>query len=194
MLYKKIFNDEFLNKFGDYKEKISNIILDDNCYEIDVEKIANLCEICLKYDGIGSSGFGINNEVHSDYDNKIIMVNKFNSDYIQKVTIASELGHIVLGHKNTLDRFCDKPEYKDTIYKMNKLLANKFAMELIMPKKLVKEVLNNSINQLNYSINQIFYDDDIHNLVVVSAKSMGVSTQAFNYRIKDLGVFVDFKK
>lgn len=193
MLYKKIFNDEFLNKFGDYKEKISNIILDDNCYEIDVEKIANSCEIYLKYDGIESSGFGINNEVHSDYDKKIIMVNKFNSDYIQKVTIASELGHIVLGHKNILDRFYDKPEYKDTIYKMNKILANKFAMELIMPKKLVKEVLNNSINQLNYSINQNFYDDDIYNLVVVSAKSMGVSTQSFNYRIKDLGVFVDFK-
>ena len=60
-----------------------------------------------------------------------------------------------------------------------------------MPKKLVKEVLNNSINQLNYSINQNFYDDDIHSLVVASAKSMGVSTQAFNYRIRDLGVFVD---
>ena len=163
MLYKKIFNDEFLNKFGDYKEKISNIILDDNCYEIDVEKIANSCEIYLKYDGIESSVFGINNEVHSDYDKKIIMVNKFNSDYIQMVTIASELGHIVLGHKNILDRFYDKPEYKDTIYKMNKILANKFAMELIMPKKLVKEVLNNSINQLNYSINQNFYDDDIYN-------------------------------
>lgn len=194
MLYKEIFDDEFLNKFGNYKEKISNIILDDNCYEIDVEKIANSCEISLKYDGIESSGFGINNEVHSDYNEKIIRVNKFNPDYIQKFTIASELGHIVLGHKKTLDRFCDKPEYKDTIYKMNKILANKFAMELIMPKKLVKEVLNNSINQLNYSINQNFYDDEIYNLVVVSAKSMGVSTQAFNYRIKDLGVFVDFKK
>ena len=146
MLYKKIFNDEFLNKFGNYKENISNIILDDNSYEIDVEKIANLCEVSLKYDGIESSEFEINNEVHSDYDKKIIMVNKFNSDYIQKFTIASELGHIVLGHKKTLDRFCDKPEYKDTIHKMNKMLANKFAMELIMPKNLVKEVLNNSIN------------------------------------------------
>lgn len=194
MLYNEIFTDEFLNKFGNYKDGISKLSLDDNLYEIDVEAIAEKCEVSLKYGCVESSGFTINNEINSKNGKKVISINEFEPDYRQRFTIAHELGHIILGHEGISYRFSDVSKYENTIDRMNEIAANKFAAELIMPEILVKKVLIKSIDQLGYSINQSFDDNDIYNLVVVSSKNMGVSAQAFNYRIKNLGVFVDANK
>ena len=84
-------------------------------------------------------------------------------------------------------------KYKNTIDRMNEVAANKFAAELIMPEKLVKLVLIDSIQELGFSIHQKFDENDINQLVDLSSNKMGVSTQALNYRIKNIGVFVDEK-
>ncbi|WP_055078900.1 ImmA/IrrE family metallo-endopeptidase [Lagierella massiliensis] len=191
MLYNEIFTDEFLNKFGHYKDGISKLSLVDNLYEIDVEAIAEKCEVLLKYGCVESSGFTINSEMNSQNGKKVISINEFEPDYRQRFTIAHELGHIILGHEGISYRFSDVSKYKNTIERMNEVAANKFAAELIMPEKLVKEVLVNSINELDYSIDQDFDEYDITQLINKSANKMGVSTQAFNYRIKNLRVFID---
>ena len=191
MLYNEIFTDEFLNKFGNYKDGISKLSLGDNLYEIDVEAIAEKCEVSLKYGCVESSGFTINNEMNSKNGKKVISINEFEPDYRQRFTIAHELGHIILGHEGISYRFSDVSKYKNTIDRMNEVSANKFAAELIMPENLVKKVLLHSINELNYSIYQKFDENDINQLTDISANKMGVSTQAFNYRIKNLGVFID---
>ena len=193
MLYNEIFTDDFLNKFGNYKDGISTLSLDDNLYEIDVEAIAEKCEVSLKYGCVESSGFTINNEMISKNGKKIISINEFEPDYRQRFTIAHELGHIILGHEGISYRFSDVSKYKNTIDRMNEVAANKFAAELIMPEKLVKLVLLDSIEELGFSIHQKFDENDINQLIDVSSNKMGVSTQALNYRIINLGVFVDEK-
>lgn len=193
MKYNKIFSDEFLNKFGNYKDEIAKLNLGNDLFEIDVESIAEKCEVLLKYGCFESSGFTINNEINSEYGKKVILINEFEPDYRQRFTIAHELGHIILGHEGISYRFSDMSKYKNTIDRMNEVAANKFAAELIMPEKLVKLVLLDSIQELGFSIHQKFDETDIHQLIDVSSNKMGVSTQALNYRIKNLGVFVDEK-
>lgn len=193
MLYNEIFTDEFLNKFGIYKDGISKLSLGDNLYEINVEDIAEKCEVLLKYGCVESSGFTINNETNSKNVKKVILINEFEPDYRQRFTIAHELGHIILGHEGISYRFSDMSKYKNTIDRMNEVAANKFAAELIMPEKLVKLVLLDSIQELRFSIHQKFDENDINQLIDVSSNKMGVSTQALNYRIINLGVFVDEK-
>ncbi|MDD7363621.1 MAG: ImmA/IrrE family metallo-endopeptidase [Peptoniphilus sp.] len=191
MLYNEIFTDEFLNKFGKYEGEISKLTLDEDVFEIDVKAIAEICDILIEYSCVDSSGFSINNGTNSENIKKEISVNQFEPEYRQRFTIAHELGHIILGHEGISYRFSDKSNYKNTIDRMNEISANKFAAELIMPENLVKKVLLHSINELNYSIHQKFDENDINQLIDISANKMGVSTQAFGYRIKNLGVFID---
>lgn len=188
MLYKDIYSREFLEKFGKYKDEISKLSLDDNLCKIDVEAIAKKCEVSLDYGYIKSSEFTIDNEINSKCSKKVISINRFEPDYKQRFSIAYELGYIILGYRRNLYRH-DK--YKNTIERMHKVLANKFAAELIMPEKLVKKILLDSITELGYSIEQNFDDNDISCLIDVSASKMGVSTQAFTCKIKNLRFFVD---
>ena len=193
MLYSEIFTDEFLNKFGNYKDGISKLTLEEDVFEIDVKAIAEVCDILIEYSCVESSGFSVNNDTNSEDIKNEISVNQFEPEYRQRFTIAHELGHIILRHKGISYRFSDKSNYKNTIDRMKEISANKFAAELIMPENLVKKVLIHSINELNYSIYQKFDENDINQLIDISANKMGVSTQAFNYRIKNLGVFIDEK-
>ncbi len=186
MKYGDIYNPKFLDKFGNYKTKISNILLGMK-QEIDVQAVANACNISVKFDIVEHSGWSINN----NNTNREIIVNQFEPEYRQRFTIAHEIGHIILGHKGISYRSDDLTKYKDTIARMNEVAANNFAAELIMPEKLVREVLKDSIEELGYSIDQDFDEHDIEELIGSSAKKINVSKQAFDYRIRNLQVFVD---
>lgn len=186
MKYGDIYNPKFLDKFGNYKTKISNILLGMK-QEIDVQAVANACNISVKFDIVDHSGWSINN----NNTNREIIVNQFEPEYRQRFTIAHEIGHIILGHKGISYRSDDLTKYKDTIARMNEVAANNFAAELIMPEKLVREVLKDSIEELGYSIDQDFDEHDIEELIGSSAKKINVSKQAFDYRIRNLQVFVD---
>lgn len=179
MLYRDIYKDAFLDKFGKHKEEISNLVLD-NSLKIDIEAITVICQISLNYSEGNPKG-----EKHE------IIINKFEPAYKQRFTIAHELGHIILGHKEISYKFSNMGQYKDTIERMNELSANKFAAELIMPETLVRKTLINTMNELSYPIDQKFDKSDIERLVSVSANKLGVSAQTLNYRIKNLKLFVD---
>ena len=74
---------------------------------------------------------------------------------------------------------------------MNEVLANKFAAELIMPKKLVVTVLKKNIKCLNYQEDTFLDDSEMNNLIEKSAKDLNVSYQALKYRMDNLGVLVN---
>lgn len=194
-MYKDIYTSDFLDKFGEYKDKIAKLELG-NPTRIDVKAIAESCNIPIEYNILESSGCCSNDSKSDDTDNntdKLIQINKFEPEYRQRFTIAHELGHILLGHQGVSYRTSDVTKYKDTIKRMNEVAANKFADELTMPKSLVVDVLFSSIKQMSYSINQRFGDEDISNIVRRCANELGVSPRALDIRIKNLGIFVNAK-
>ncbi len=195
MMYKDIYTSDFLDKFGEYKDKIEKLELG-NSQRIDVKAIAKSCNIPIQYNVLESSSCCSNDSKNDDTDkntDKLIQINKFEPEYRQRFTIAHELGHILLGHQGVSYRTSDVTKYKDTIKRMNEVAANKFAAELTMPKSLVIDVLFSSIKQLGYSINQHFGDEDISKIVRISANELGVSPRALDIRIKNLGIFVNAK-
>ena len=197
MKYKDIYTSDFLDKFGEYKDKIEKIELG-NSQRIDVKTIAESCNIPIEYNVLESSGCCSNDNNHTNTNtnkntDKLIQINKFEPEYRQRFTIAHELGHILLGHQGVSYRTSDVTKYKDTIKRMNELAANKFAAELTMPKSLVIDVLFSSIKQMGYSINQRFGDEDISKIVRISANELGVSPRSLDIRIKNLGIFVNAK-
>lgn len=191
MMYKDIYTSDFLDKFGEYKDKIAKLELG-NPTRIDVKAIAESCNIPIEYNVLESSGCW-SNDSKNDNTDKLIQINKFEPEYRQRFTIAHELGHILLGHQGVSYRTSDVRKYKDTIKRMNEVAANKFAGELTMPKSLVIDVLFSSIEQMGYSINQRFGDEDISKIVQISANELGVSPRMFDIRIKNLGIFVNAK-
>lgn len=194
-MYKDIYTSDFLDKFGEYKDKIAKLELGDSMC-IDVKAIAESCNIPVQYNVLESSGCYSNDYKSDDTDkntDKLIQINKFEPEYRQRFTIAHELGHILLGHQGISYRTSDMKKYRDTIKRMNEVAANKFAAELTMPKSLVVDVLFSSIKQMSYSINQRFGDEDISKIVRISANELGVSTRALDIRIKNLGIFVNAK-
>ena len=191
MMYKDIYTSDFLDKFGEYKDKIAKLELG-NPTRIDVKAIAESCNIPIEYNVLESSGCW-SNDSKNDNTDKLIQINKFEPEYRQRFTIAHELGHILLGHQGVSYRTSDVRKYKDTIKRMNEVAANKFAGELTMPKSLVIDVLFSSIKQMGYSINQRFGDEDISKIVQISANELGVSPRMFDIRIKNLGIFVNAK-
>ena len=77
MLYNEIFTDEFLNKFGNYKDGITKLTLEEDVFEIDVKAIAEICDILIEYSCVESSGFSINNDTNDEDIKNEISVNQF---------------------------------------------------------------------------------------------------------------------
>lgn len=177
MLYKEIYKGTFLDKFGKYKEEISNLALDKS-FKIDVEAIADICEVSLNYDCFESPGFSFNNEPISEDEGREILVNKFEPTTSQRLTIAHELGHIILRHKWISYRTPNIDKYKDTIERMYDVAASKFTAELLMPETLVRKALISTMDELGYPTDQRFDKSDIKQLVDISADKMGVSATA----------------
>ncbi|MGL5899650.1 MAG: ImmA/IrrE family metallo-endopeptidase [Lactobacillaceae bacterium] len=188
MKYEELYDTEFLDKFGEYKSAVSNLDLG-NKQQIDVQAIAEACGITVKFDTVEHSGWSINSD--EDENQKEIIINKLEPEYRQRFTLGHEVGHIVLGHKGKSYRTNDMTKYSDTLDRMHEVAANSFSAELIMPKKLVWQVLLEVVDELNYSRTQNFDDQDIEKLIQHSAEKLNVSEQALGYRIKNLKVFVD---
>lgn len=188
MKYSELYEDEFLNKFGEHKDAVSNLVLS-NKQEIDVQAIADVCGITVKFDTVEHSGWSINSD--EDENSNEITINELEPEYRQRFTLGHEIGHIVLGHKGKSYRTSDMSKYIDTLDRMHEVEANSFSAELIMPKKLVWQVLLETVDELNYSRTQNFDEQDIEKLIQSSAKKMNVSEQALGYRVKNLKVFID---
>lgn len=189
MKYGDIYSSDFLNKFGSCQDSISSILLDEGKaqYEIDVASIAKNCDISIEYSSVEHS-------LHDMWDNvskRSIIVNQLHPEYKQRMNIARGIGYIVLNHK--MDRY-DKHvfnKYAETIQRIYNVASDDFAIKLLMPEKLIKMALRDSINRLGYSIDLSFGNVDVARIIDLSASLFNVSTQQLNSRLNDLQIFLD---
>lgn len=189
MNYDDIYDENFLNKFEDFKSNISSILLNKGKtqYEIDVFSIAKNCNISIEYSSIECSS----HDIWDNVSKRSIIVNQLHPEYKQRMNIARGIGHIVLNHK--MDRY-DKhifQKYTETIQKIHNVASNNFAIKLLMPEKLIKMALRDSINQLGYSMDLSFGNVDVARIIDLSASLLNVSTQQLNSRLNDLQILVD---
>lgn len=189
MKYGNIYNSNFLDKFGSYQDSISSILLNEGKaqYEIDVVSIAKNCDISIEYSSMECSS----HDMWSNISKRKIIVNQLHPEYKQRMNIARGIGHIVLNHE--MNR-CDKHvfnKYAETIQRMHNVASDNFATKLLMPEKLIKMALRDSINQLGYSIDLGFGSVDIARIIDLSASLLNVSTQQLNSRLNDLQILVD---
>lgn len=195
--YGDIYDEEFLEKFGKYRKDVANTKLEKE-FEVDVNKIAELCEIVVSYKKLDVSGTCMNfhssaneerSEYNTDLDIRTIYVNILDPEVRQRFTIAHEIGHILLGHEGISYRDPNNEQYNDLVKRMNEVSANGFAAELLMPEKLLRKALEKTMYELNYDTKQKFSDSDIDYLAENTAKKMIVSLESFKYRLKNLNIF-----
>lgn len=195
--YGDIYEEKFLEKFGAYRDDVEKEKLKKE-FEVDVEKIANLCDINVLYKKLDVSGTCMNyhssandetSEYNTDSDIRTIYVNILDPEYRQRFTIAHEIGHILLGHEGISHRDTSYTVYKDLIERMNEVSANAFAAELLMPERLLRKALEKTMFELNYDTTQKFSDSDIDYLAENTAKKMMVSVESLKYRLKNLNIF-----
>ena len=184
MKYDKIYEEEFLEKFKDKKEKIKNIELKDEEYSIDLEKISkNLGLKVEKTILFSESGL-------LDLDKKTIYINKFEKNERQRFTLAHEIGHYVLEHasKNKL------PRKKKENYNDNEILkereANQFAANLLMPRKILIMIMKKYLdeNGVNKEGNLKLNNLEFKKLLEYISEKMKVSVSAIKYRLDNLNI------
>ncbi len=201
--YGDIYDEEFLKKFGEYREDVEKAELEKK-FEVDVKKIADLCDIEVSYKDLDvvadQDEIGACDMMHSvsktnlkdyntDIDNRKVTINKSRSKQVKRFNLAHEIGHILLGNlsmsiENSEDNFL-----KSILKRMDEINCNIFATELLMPEILVRDVLEEVMTDLEYNSNQKFSDSDIDFLSQKAANLMNVSTNLFKERIKNLNIF-----
>lgn len=195
--YGDIYDEEFLKKFGDYRKYVEKAELD-NKYSVNVEKIADLCEIKVIFEELDVSGSCMNfhslaNDESSEYstneETREIRINKYEPLVRQRFTIAHEIGHILLSHEGISYRDTSYTIYKDLIERMNEVTANSFAAELLMPEKLLRIALEATMEELNYDPKQKFSESDVDYLAINTAIKMNVSKESMDYRLENLNIF-----
>lgn len=189
MNYGDIYDENFLDKFESYQDSISSILLNEGKtqYEIDVVSIAKNCNISIEYSSIECSS----HDIWDNVSKRSIIVNQLHPEYRQRMNIARGIGHIVLNHKMDLQKRSDLKRYSETIQRMYNVASNNFAIKLLMPEKLIKMALRDSINRLGYSIDLGFGSVDIARIIDLSASLLNVSTQQLNSRLNDLQILVN---
>lgn len=116
---------------------------------VDVAKIAKgegieIKEIAMPQEYDSVAGF-------HDKDKKFIYVNVNDSGPRKLFTIAHELGHIFLGHKNYNVLF--RIPKKDSKYGTEEMGANSFAAHLLMPDFMLREYMGKyNLSKLDYRV------------------------------------------
>ena len=187
MKYRDLYSKDFLRQFKDYELAVGDIELEDDKFSIDVLKIVEVCDIPVEYDIVIHSGwsyFDRNSE-------RKIVVNFSEPEYRQRFTLAHELGHIILEHSGMKFRTADPSKYADEITRVQERLANKFAAELLMPKKLVILAVRKSATKLGYILDDKFTPWQVDEIIKATAYEMNISFQTLKIRLEQLQVFVD---
>jgi len=121
----------------------------------------------------------------------VIGVNSAQASTRQRFTIAHELGHYVLAHKGEI--FVDQTVRRQAVTirhdnksslgtDSNEKDANAFAAELLMPE----ELIYNAVRKHLHKVGEI----DPETLVSQLAMEFDVSSEAMQYRLTNLGLFI----
>ena len=114
--------DDFLNKFWTGEVPIQ------------VEHLATLAGITTIHSDLVETS-------SVDVENKIIIVNKINSEERIRFSIAHGIGHIVFGHKSHTEEI----KNFSSLGNDEQSMANKFAIDLLVPPKVLKYCVGNGL-------------------------------------------------
>lgn len=138
-----------------------------NNLALDVEKLIQFIpDVKLEYTEFDST---ISGSLSKQGNYWLIRINKFHSKTRQRFTIAHELGHFVY-HKDDEQEFVDTTFFRGMTADNLELTANRFASELLMPEKEVRQLI----------------DKENVRSVAKLADMFDVSSSAMLYRVKDL--------
>jgi Zn-dependent peptidase ImmA (M78 family) len=152
---------------------------------VDVELVARHLSIPVLYEPFQGEKNDISGILYRDADRTVIGVNSANTWTRQRFTIAHEIGHYLL-HKGQRGLHVDRTVYLQfrdersaTAVDRDEIQANAFAAELLMPRSaLTSDLLRAHAERSNTE------DEFIDQL----AKTFGVSRQAMNYRLVNVGI------
>lgn len=203
MTYGQIYSDEFLEKFGEYREAVEKANLDKE-FEVDVKKIAELCNIEVTEDDLDvveeQDEMGACQMMHAvpktnyiDYDTDIelrkVTINKNRLEKVKRFYLAHEIGHIMIGNLKISENTKINDIKKDIIERINEFNSTYFANELLMPKELLKKALEKIMLEYMYSPKQKFSENDVKLLVVNTSNLMNIPQEILKRRIDNLNLF-----
>lgn len=147
---------------------------------INVELIADRVGAIISYESFNEDLSGV---LVKEKDRIVIGVNSFHPKTRQRFTIAHEIGHLVLQHKGEL--FVDqtvmrRDEISSQAVDPQEIDANRFAAELLMPESLIIEAVQRR-QEKKTETTQLIQD---------LAEEFQVSSQAMEYRLTNLGMFI----
>lgn len=201
--YGDIYDKDFLEKFGEYRKDVEKTELEKE-FEVDVDKIADLCEIHVSYKDldvdIDQDEIGACKMMHSvpktkfkDYDTIIelreITINKARTEEVKRFILAHEIGHIMIGNLKIPENVKKNDSNKNLVQRLNELNSAFFANELLLPEVLIIKSLEKIMKDLNYDSKQNFSENDIKLFTEKTANLMKVPRELLKLRIDRLNVF-----
>lgn len=157
---------------------LGSIDIDISNPSVDIIEIAKSVGCEINYD------FMVSKAGSHDFETKIITVNVLDPEYRQRFTIAHEIGHNVYGHKGIKNRITRNQgydeQYDSTVDALLERQANNFASKILMPLRLLNEVLKN-----------LKENNEVRNarqLITKMAEKFNVSYIAMEYRLRAVGI------
>lgn len=201
--YGEIYDEEFLKKFGKYRDDVAKTKLEKE-FEVDVDKIAELCKIHVSYKDLDAiedqDEIGACKIMHSerktnfkDYETIIelrtITINKARTEEVKRFNLAHEIGHILIGNLKIPKNVKNNDSNQNLVQRLNELNSAFFANELLLPEVLIIKSLEKIMKDLNYDSKQNFSENDIKLFTEKTANLMKVPRELLKLRIDRLNVF-----
>ena len=124
-----------------------------------------------------------------DEANQTIKINQNHPDTRNRFTIAHEIGHDVLGHHGISLRSTALGSYESVLEKSNEMAANNFAATLLMPRKLLVKLVNETINRLGLD-DAGLTKQQVGEVTKIISQELAVSEETMTYRLQNVRMFV----
>lgn len=186
MKYNDIFSIDFIDLLNDRFATEKDTILIDPNEELESTYV-NVRDILQKL------GFQIT-EVNSPNisgelrNSKEILVNSGDVEYRKRFTMAHELGHALQG-KEAAFRKSDSDGYSG-VDKKDEIFANKFAAQLLMPRKLVVHYIDQYISENGLQPARL-NETTVRDIKEYLSDKLNMSIQSINFRIENLNLFIE---
>lgn len=189
--YGEILSHDVINEIPlESRDEILELKLDETSGAIDVKKMADILGIEIRYiPGDVSGKLVPDEEANEGYH---IEINNGELPVRQRFTLAHELGHFLIGKgedKVVKNRALNVDDYTPS-ERVEEIKVNKFAANLLMPKKLIISLTKKWVETVNKGILEVD-DDGLDNLVGFLSENLEASKQAVQIRLKSLRIIDD---
>lgn len=181
--YKDLYDEEFLEKFKEYRKNVEELELVDS-YRVDVETVAKACDIKLVY--VDSE-----EETDIDYDNRVAKVYEGEDDFEKRYNAC-------MGIYSSL---CKKPSHDDVdlselseeqrelLERVNEFGKHYFSRDLLLPEKLVRMAIESTERCYGYDRSKGYSDSKIKYILDKTYGVLGVKRKLLGYMVSEYKIF-----